>query len=487
MNQLDLVENIAISRKKSIKIELVINGLVIGVEHIIYLLSFLLFFQWRVLPLESVFSLHTIEKYSYMYDDYLFLFLIIHIVYTIIMLDRGLFKLFRQTSLIDDYFLICKTVFVAFMIAIGILFLLQTSIVYSRILILGYAVSIVIISSVFRTFKNLFIFKVIRKTNIVKRVLVIGAGKIGNSVKDFIQSHRNSGYHFVGFLDDMKQGSNILGSINEMESIINRYNINEIIITIPSERARINNTIGNIRKYDITIKIIPELYDILFTTVRFHQNEIFPYFELLGTPLNRGFNYLIKRTIDVSLSLLGLLITLPIFIISAVVIKLDSKGPVFFKQKRVGKHGAPFNMYKFRSMVVNAEELKSKLQNRNEADGPAFKIRNDPRVTKFGKFIRKYSIDELPQLINVLKGEMSLIGPRPPLPSEVEKYDDYQWRRLSITPGITGLWQVSGRSDLNFNDWVGLDIFYIENWSVSMDIKIFLRTIPVVLVGKGAY
>jgi exopolysaccharide biosynthesis polyprenyl glycosylphosphotransferase len=208
--------------------------------------------------------------------------------------------------------------------------------------------------------------------------------------------------------------------------------------------------------------------------------------ELVRTPL-RGINLIMKRIVDIALSLIGLVAVLPVFLIVALAIKIDSRGPVFFKQLRVGKNGSFFYMYKFRSMVANAEELKEKLFSINEATGPVFKIKKDPRVTRVGAFIRKYSIDELPQLINVLRGDMSLIGPRPPLPNEVEQYSDYHWRRLDVKPGITGLWQVSGRSNLSFDEWVNLDIYYIENWSISLDIKILLNTIPAVLKGQGAY
>jgi len=187
------------------------------------------------------------------------------------------------------------------------------------------------------------------------------------------------------------------------------------------------------------------------------------------------------------LSGIGLILLIPVFVVVSILIKLDSKGPIFFKQRRIGKNGIQFTMYKFRSMVANAEELKERLKDQNEMDGPVFKIKEDPRITKLGKFIRKYSIDELPQLFNVFRGDMSLIGPRPPLVEEVEQYNDYQWRRLDVRPGLSGLWQISGRNHVSFEEWVSLDIYYIENWSMKLDTKILLQTIPVVLFGKGAY
>ncbi len=194
----------------------------------------------------------------------------------------------------------------------------------------------------------------------------------------------------------------------------------------------------------------------------------------------------IKRLFDIIASAVALLALSPLLVTVAILIKLTSSGPIFFKQKRVGLHGKPFNMLKFRSMVVNAEELKEKLQAFNEQTGPVFKIKNDPRITWIGRFIRKYSIDELPQLLNVLRGEMSVVGPRPPLPREVEKYAAWQRRRLSVRPGLTCIWQVSGRNQISFEEWMYLDMQYIDNWTLMTDLNLILRTVPVVLTGHGA-
>ena len=194
----------------------------------------------------------------------------------------------------------------------------------------------------------------------------------------------------------------------------------------------------------------------------------------------------IKRTMDIVGSLFGLVLFSPIFLITAVVIKLESPGPLLFKQKRIGKAGAEFDFLKFRSMVNGAEKLKDQLLGMNEKDGPIFKIKNDPRVTRVGRFIRKYSIDELPQFFNVLRGEMSLVGPRPPLPREVKEYGPREWRRLSVTPGLTCTWQVSGRSNLSFEEWVAMDMCYIRDWNILFDIGLLLRTPFAVLRGDGA-
>lgn len=203
---------------------------------------------------------------------------------------------------------------------------------------------------------------------------------------------------------------------------------------------------------------------------------------------NRKSYHTSKRLIDIICSILGIIILSPLFLIVAVLIKLeDREGHIFFKQVRIGKDGKEFKMYKFRSMVSNAEELKVSLMAQNEADGPVFKMKEDPRITMIGKFIRKTSIDELPQLFNVLKGDMSLVGPRPPLPNEVTQYNSYQRQRLCVTPGLTCYWQISGRSNIGFEEWIELDLKYIRERTLIVDIKLIFKTIIVLFGSKDAY
>jgi exopolysaccharide biosynthesis polyprenyl glycosylphosphotransferase len=196
---------------------------------------------------------------------------------------------------------------------------------------------------------------------------------------------------------------------------------------------------------------------------------------------------LVKRALDIFVSALALLITSPIMLLIAIVVRLESPGPAIFRQIRVGPRGRPFTIYKFRSMRQGAEEEQAQLRDRNEASGPLFKIKDDPRFTRLGRFLRRASLDELPQFFNVLRGEMSLVGPRPGPPQEVAQYQPWHRQRLEVSPGITGLWQVSGRSDLSFDEMCLLDIYYIENWSLGLDLTILLRTIPRVILGDGAY
>lgn len=194
-----------------------------------------------------------------------------------------------------------------------------------------------------------------------------------------------------------------------------------------------------------------------------------------------------KRGLDLLLSTIGIIVVIPIFLIIGIWIKLESKGPIIFSQKRVGQNGKIFNMYKLRSMVVNAEELKEKLKENNEMSGPMFKMQYDPRITKIGRFIRKTSIDELPQLINVIKGDMSLVGPRPSLPEEVDQFEKWMLKRLDVKPGLTCYWQVSGRNNIDFEDWMKLDIKYVSERSLFLDIKLIFKTVVVLFGDKNAY
>jgi exopolysaccharide biosynthesis polyprenyl glycosylphosphotransferase len=194
-----------------------------------------------------------------------------------------------------------------------------------------------------------------------------------------------------------------------------------------------------------------------------------------------------KRILDVLLALVGLIGSLPLWLAIVIAIRLDSPGPAIFKQERVGLHGNPFRFYKFRSMYIDAEQRLAEVQASNEMDGPVFKIRNDPRISRVGRFLRRTSLDELPQLLNVLKGEMSMVGPRPPLPREVEQYRPSDFVRLSVKPGLTCLWQIRGRSNVGFDQWMEFDREYVHNMSLWLDLRILIRTVAVVLAGHGAY
>ncbi|GAA3402950.1 sugar transferase [Paenibacillus hodogayensis] len=484
-----IAEDIVSYKKKTLRLERLLNISMIAVEYLLYLTCFIVLFLFKVVSdydeLRWNDILSSIQQIPVL-GEYMMLIGVIFAVYTGWLYQRGMFKWNRDIKIIDDTFTAAKAVAFSFLIALGLIFFLKTSVIYSRVLILVLAV-LMVVSFMASRFLRLGVLILLKRTpHYDKNVLIIGAGRVGEQIRDNLNANKTGRTRFIGFLDDYKKGHQVLGSIPDIEQLVQKHKIHEIYITIPSERGLINKMISSVRKYDVQIKIIPELFELVTSSVSFDHAFDYPCIEIVRTPL-RGLNWFMKRSADFVVSAIGILLISPILAAVAIAIKLDSRGPLLIKQKRIGKNGAPFNMLKFRSMVANAEALKASLAHKNEAVGPVFKIKNDPRITRVGRFIRKYSLDELPQLFNVLMGQMSLVGPRPPLPNEVEQYTDYQWRRFDVRPGITGLWQVSGRSDLPFEEWVKLDIYYIERWSLGLEFRILLKTLPVVLKGEGAY
>jgi exopolysaccharide biosynthesis polyprenyl glycosylphosphotransferase len=316
------------------------------------------------------------------------------------------------------------------------------------------------------------------------RVLIVGANRLGRELADELGQR----YEVVGYVDngtDLEQMDlPLLGPIAQLEELVQAYAVDELIIALPSaRREQVSHILARGFGRHVEVKLLPELDPLLPDRFAVHQ---------LGGRQYLGFVPVaavswVKRATDLVLVGLGLLMISPILAVIALAVKLDSPGPMLYRQQRVGKDGRLFSMFKFRSMCQDADRRLEALRSQNEATGPLFKIRNDPRVTRVGAVLRRWSLDELPQLFNVLRGEMSLVGPRPPLPKEVEKYEEWQLGRLRAVPGLTGLWQVSGRSEVPFHDMVRLDLHYIRNWSLWLDLEIILRTIPAVVGSRGAY
>jgi exopolysaccharide biosynthesis polyprenyl glycosylphosphotransferase len=254
----------------------------------------------------------------------------------------------------------------------------------------------------------------------------------------------------------------------------------------PEERPDFDRISAALSQAGLSFRVVPALFEESLRAVRMNRLRGLSVFDVDVDPLDHAQRN-IKRALDVIVSSLMLLVLSPLLLLAGIAVKLDSRGPVVFRQVRLGIGGQPFEMLKFRTMVADAEARLAELRSRDEGDGPHFKLKKDPRITRVGGFLRKWSIDELLQLVNVLRGDMSLVGPRPPLSREVDGYETYQLVRLRGKPGITGLWQISGRKDLNFDDMVRLDRQYVENWSVTMDLSILMRTVMVVLARKGAY
>lgn len=328
----------------------------------------------------------------------------------------------------------------------------------------------------------------------IKRVVIVGAGEMGRTVMRTIVARPDLGYRVVGFVDDNPDKGytdigrfKALGPLDNLPAILDEERPDEVIITLPwMYHRKIMGIVRECERRNVRPRIVPDLFQMSLTQVNVEDLGGVPLIGVRAISISKG-ALLVKRMIDVTISAVGLVLCAPLFLFIALAIRLDSPGPVIFRQTRVGLRGRRLEMYKFRSMHVGAEERQDMLADLNEADGPIFKIRDDPRLTRVGRILRRLSLDELPQLVNVLGGEMSLVGPRPPVPAEVEKYQEWHKKRLEAPPGMTGLWQVSGRSRLSFDEMVLLDIYYIENWSLWLDFKILMRTIPKVLMGEGAY
>ncbi len=326
----------------------------------------------------------------------------------------------------------------------------------------------------------------------IESILVIGVGPLGRhtglEVRDRNDHRRVAGYLRFGDepANDRLPGE-VLGTASALEEVLKKHVVSEVYIAgnRDSHRAEMQEAIRILEKFGIPFAL--PAGGFRFGRARpEHENAVADgyvhYLSVRRKPVQQA----IKRLFDILASSVALGLLSPLMVGVALIIKTTSRGPVLFRQQRVGLHGRPFNMLKFRSMVADAEELKAKLMAQNEQQGPVFKITRDPRITPIGRFIRKYSIDELPQLINVLRGEMSVVGPRPPIPAEVTKYEAWQRRRLSVRPGLTCVWQVSGRNNISFEDWMYLDMQYIDHWSLAQDFQLILKTVPVVLTGRGA-
>lgn len=332
------------------------------------------------------------------------------------------------------------------------------------------------------------------RRGLADKVLVIGSSEAGRGVIRTLMARPDLGYKTIGYLDDgvsKHLGSGRvphLGTWTRLQQTLeNNPELHSVFIALPTKQQQHITELVNIcRQYNVRAEVVPDLFQMSFNQVEMSNMAGLPVLAMRQNRINHIGKF-IKRIIDISVILTLSIPTLLVSGLVALAVKLDSKGPIFFIQERVGKGGKMFKMYKFRSMVVDAEEQKEALAQMNEQEGPIFKIKDDPRLTRVGRVIRRLSLDELPQLWNVIRGEMSLVGPRPPVPKEVAEYDPWHQRRLAVTGGLTGLWQVSGRSDLTFDEQCLLDIYYIENWSLGYDIRIMFQTIPYALFGRGAY
>ncbi|HKV84504.1 MAG TPA: sugar transferase [Ktedonobacterales bacterium] len=325
-------------------------------------------------------------------------------------------------------------------------------------------------------------------------LIVVGSSRLGKLMMQQIAASTYLGYRVVGFIQDSDEPPSdfgrfkVLGTMRDLDTVIRGNRISDVVIALPShQHQQIMRAVRVCERAGADFKLVPDLYELSLSRIDVDAIEGIPLIGLRRS-LTNTWQYRVKRLIDVLGALAALILTAPLWALISLAIKLDSPGPVLLKQTRLGYRGQPFGCYKFRSMHTNADQMLQSLREQNGGDERGkFKLKHDPRRTRVGRFIRRTSIDELPQILNVLRGEMSLVGPRPPVPDEYERYEDWEKARLEMPPGITGLWQVRGRSDIDFDEMVLMDLYYIENWRLRLDIQILFQTIPAVLSRRGAY
>jgi exopolysaccharide biosynthesis polyprenyl glycosylphosphotransferase len=325
-----------------------------------------------------------------------------------------------------------------------------------------------------------------------QNTLVVGAGRVGQSIVQKILKHPEYNVRVVGFLDDdpvlldeAVAEVPVLGAESDIVDTIRRHGVSRVILAFSrSSHEAVLDVIRNAGLRDVHLSIVPRYFEIIAANVGIGDVEGISVIELPEAGLSR-LARVTKRVFDLLLTVPGLIVLSPLLVVVAIAIKVDSRGPVFFRQARMGRHNKQFRIIKFRTMVADAESRRDELLESNESTGPLFKIKRDPRVTRVGEVLRRFSIDEMPQLLNVLRGEMSLVGPRPFVIHEDIEIDGWARRRLDLTPGMTGLWQVLGRNDIGYDEMVKLDYLYVTNWSLWWDVKLLLRTIPIVFGRRG--
>jgi exopolysaccharide biosynthesis polyprenyl glycosylphosphotransferase len=373
----------------------------------------------------------------------------------------------------------------------GTLYLVHADDIPRRIVITTVAL-VAVLLGLRRLFYRMLLYRNFEHGVGTRNVLIVGTGPEAHALRHHLDSIRNLGYTFKGFIEFPGSESrvtatsgDVVGTLDTLFQYARKQFVDEIFFTTPCERSIIKNVLKQARCHGVDLRVVPDLYDGMAWNSPIEYIGQFPTF-----PLHCGHvpevALLFKRVVDIVFAAAALVILSPLLLMVAIAVKLDSPGPVLYSSERIGKKGRVFKCMKFRTMVRDAERRRADVMHLNERDGVLFKITNDPRITALGRMLRKYSLDELPQFFNVLRGDMSIVGPRPPIASEVQEYKLNHLRRLDVTPGITGLWQVQARQDPSFDNYISLDVTYIENWSVWLDIKIIMRTIGVVLAGTGS-
>jgi exopolysaccharide biosynthesis polyprenyl glycosylphosphotransferase len=397
---------------------------------------------------------------------------------------QDLYRTPRMRSAFEESVAVGKALFFATLLLTAVIYLSGNKLISRTVVATCLGLNAVSLAAWRYAKRKFVIHRAVRGIGL-RNVVIIGAGVVGRELARQLEENKLLGYKFKGFLDANHSGDpRTLGKIEDLSRVAKSQFLDEVFITIPSERELVKRIAIEAREHRVDVKVVPELYDGLCWNAPIQHIGEFPTMEVNWRAIPT-LGLFVKRVFDVALSSLGLIVFSPLLLVLAIAIKLDSGGPALYRSRRVGKKGQPFTCFKFRTMVANADDLKASLRSKNERKGPFFKITEDPRITRLGKILRTYSLDELPQLWNVLRGDMTLVGPRPHPIDDYQNYELDHLRRLQVKPGMTGLWQTTARRDPSFETNMRLDLQYIEHWSLWLDTKILLRTIPVVLRPDG--
>ena len=424
----------------------------------------------------------------------------VSVVITVIWLGtlatEGLYDLERLTWGAGEFSRVLRGIAVGVVVFILATYALKTPGLSRAWTLMAFALAVLFVSGG-RLLVRTWLHRARRAGRMHRRTLVVGANAEAEGIIRTLMRHPEQGLTPVGCLASSRSDAlaldycaehvPALGTARDVARVVAEHDIDTVVVAVSAfDHGVISRMINELRGSDVSIHLSAGLFEVLTSRVLVREVGGVPLITVRGVSLKAG-ALRTKRIFDVLVASAVLLAGLPLWLLVIASIKLDSRGPVFYRQQRVGQGGKEFAMFKFRSMCADADTRRAELATANEATGPLFKIKDDPRATRVGRWMRKFSIDEFPQLLNVLRGEMSLVGPRPPLPHETVQYSEQHWRRMEVPPGMTGLWQVSGRSSLTFEEMVRLDLFYIENWSVGFDIALLARTVPAVLFARGAY
>ena len=479
--------------------ETVLRKVMIGIDGLVVSVSFVMAYLARQ-GIREAYSVNLLPNVNVMVQgpiasmsDYLVVIFFVVPLWCMVLYFNGMYGSMRTRTFSEILRIIVKSAFLSALVFGAFVFLFKLRFI-SRLIFIFF----MFFSSIALLLEKFVVFSVmhyVRKQGYnFRRLIVVGIGERAVNVITKIKDHPEWGLRIEAVLDYDKDlvgkevsGFTVKGTLDELETILRDTAVDEVIFIVPRDSlSKIQHALYTCETHGVKSSVAVDLFSLSIAKAGQSDFDGLPVLTFSATP-GEEWQLFIKRLMDVVVSAASLVVLSPFLLFVAAMIKITSPGPVLFRRKRVGLNGRTFIMFKFRTMMKGAHQRRGEFQDLNMMKGPVFKIKDDPRVTAVGKVLRKFSIDELPQLVNVLIGHMSLVGPRPPLHSEVIQYKSWQRRRLSMRPGLTCLWQISGRNRVDFDNWMKLDMAYIDNWSLWLDIKIILKTFPVVFFGIGAY